>query len=461
MNVRKCASYSKNENHFPDDLENKYIHKGMIFVSISLLLFIKCIGNVLKNIGSYIEDFLNGKRKALSSIDKNSSDYISIVGQTDSRKELNKDIKHEDGRYYPSLSMMASKLAYENESVIRKTVSQHWKMEFLNFFDCYNASEKEATTQAFLMREETRKDDKIILAFRGTSAFDAGDWRTDFDFSWCQVPGLGKTHKGFMTALGLENYYPNNNDQLLGDYTAYFPNQIDHQQDPEKAVAYYVIRDTLKQIIANNKRAKLIVTGHSLGGALAILFPAILALHGEVELLDKLEAIYTFGQPRVGNAQFGQFMKKSLNEHNIKYYRIVYNYDIVPEVPLDYDKVMTYKHFGISIHLNTFYQGKIVEEEQSKGIKENKNESVLMKYLKKLMKLKIAWLIAVWEVIRGFTIRFTAGPYYREGCLLLGFRIAAIFFPPLIYLVNHNPQDYVNATMLASEDLFKYYPALH
>ena len=103
----------------------------------------------------------------------------------------------------------------------------------------------------------------------------------------------------------------------------------------------------------------------------------------------------------------------------------------------------------------------IVEEEQPKGIKENENESILMKCLKKLMKWKIAWLIAVWEVIKGFTIRFTAGPYYREGCLLLGFRIAAIFFPPLIYLVNHNPQDYVNVTMLASEDLFKYYPALH
>ena len=66
MNVKKSNSYNKDVNRLSDDLENKYIHKGMIFVSIYKLLFIKCIGNFLKNIGSNIEDFLDGNEHILN-----------------------------------------------------------------------------------------------------------------------------------------------------------------------------------------------------------------------------------------------------------------------------------------------------------------------------------------------------------------------------------------------------------
>ncbi|XP_021852685.1 triacylglycerol lipase OBL1 isoform X2 [Spinacia oleracea] len=371
--------------------------------------------------------------------------------------ELNKDIKHGDARYYPALSMMASKLVYENEHVIQTIVSRLWKMEHVKFYDCYNDYQKKRTTEAFIMREETEEDDKIIVAFRGTSPFDADDWSTDFDYSWCNIHGMGKTHMGFMVALGLKRY---NNYDDNENINCDFPKQI--EQDPERPLAYYVIRDKLKEIMANNnnnknKRVKFIMTGHSLGGALAILFPALLALHGEVDLLNNLEVVYTFGQPRVGNEQFGQFMKIILREHKIKYYRIVYGYDIVPTVPLD-NTFMTFKHFGTSIHFNALYRGKIVEEEQQKAVKKG-----VKKYLKNLrgivmitMECILARLTALLEFIRGFIIGFIAGPYYREGWLLICFRSFGILFPGV---VNHNPQDYVNATTFASPDLFEYHPA--
>ena len=47
----------------------------------------------------------------------------------------------------------------------------------------------------------------------------------------------------------------------------------------------------------------ILVTGHSLGGALAVMAAA--HLHNKYSLVEKL---YTLGQPRVGNDKFAQFM---------------------------------------------------------------------------------------------------------------------------------------------------------
>ena len=61
------------------------------------------------------------------------------------------------------------------------------------------------------------------------------------------------------------------------------------------------VRNTVNNLLAKYRGAKLIITGHSLGGAIAILAGADLSMYHTVS------AIYTFGQPRVGNAAFSNW----------------------------------------------------------------------------------------------------------------------------------------------------------
>lgn len=68
------------------------------------------------------------------------------------------------------------------------------------------------------------------------------------------------------------------------------------------------LHKTLANIGLNNY--KLVITGHSLGGALAVHAATDLVYSG----LRPVHKVYTFGQPRVGNKQFDQFLKSKVQD---------------------------------------------------------------------------------------------------------------------------------------------------
>ena len=89
-------------------------------------------------------------------------------------------------------------------------------------------------------------------------------------------------------------------------------------------VAYLSVRDSIWKHFDTNKPSKIFVTGHSMGGALAILAAFDLRNRYQVPV-----TMYNFASPRVGDRGF-------MHSYNILVpdsYRVVIQGDIVPMLP--------------------------------------------------------------------------------------------------------------------------------
>jgi hypothetical protein len=158
-------------------------------------------------------------------------------------------------------------------------------------------------------------EDYNLLVFRGTKVFQ--DWTEDlactpvrFDWVFKGAPAIGEIHAGFGHCLsdGLGAIV----DCLSG-------------------------RDTTKP---------LLITGHSLGGALAALAGACFTVLASP--VPAVSAIYTFGQPRIGLHDFCNTYSRILDGRLV---RFVNKKDLVPRVPFrnwDYSDAGKMIHFDSS-----------------------------------------------------------------------------------------------------------------
>ncbi|WZZ22068.1 hypothetical protein YC2023_123455 [Brassica napus] len=156
----------------------------------------------------------------------------------------------------------------------------------------------------------------IIIAFRGTQEHSIQNWVSDL--FWKQ----------------LDLNYPDMPDAMVhhGFYSAY------HNTTLRPAVLGAVQRAK----ISYGANINIIVTGHSMGGAMAAFCGLDLVNEGEENV-----QVMTFGQPRVGNAAFASYY--SLLVPNT--FRITHEHDMVPHLPPYYHifPQKTYHHFPTEV----------------------------------------------------------------------------------------------------------------
>ena len=154
-----------------------------------------------------------------------------------------------------------------------------------------------------------RSKDTVMVVFRGTVT--DRDWVADAEFFQMDYPYAGgklRTHTGF-TRL------------------------------------YCTCRDEIMRVLLDQPDTlSLLITGHSLGAALAVLF----AMDADQSTSFRETIMYTFAGPRTGNRSFA----RAFNKQGCVAVRVVNVHDVVPRLPPSYIEMpeskvgLRYQHVG-------------------------------------------------------------------------------------------------------------------
>ncbi|KAK9370322.1 Alpha/Beta hydrolase protein [Lipomyces kononenkoae] len=157
---------------------------------------------------------------------------------------------------------------------------------------------------------------RILLVFRGTDSLT--NWFTNLDTTQERYPSLSSesipgcsgcmVHRGFLRSYLETRAYTK---PILEELKAKYPNY------------------------------SLLVTGHSLGGAIAILAAAELITEGY------LPDIVTYGQPRVGNREFADWVDSIVASVDVQMTRVTHRSDPVVRVPLGIE----WRHSGSEVYI--------------------------------------------------------------------------------------------------------------
>jgi hypothetical protein len=114
-----------------------------------------------------------------------------------------------------------------------------------------------------------------------------------------------------------------------------------------------------------SKLESLYLTGHSLGGAMAVLAAARLSRHDYGAILppNLLRGVYTYGQPMVGDQAFAQSCESSFGT---RLFRHVYHKDVVPRLPPK--SSLRYAHTGYELRSNALDQRWTETKESSERV---------------------------------------------------------------------------------------------
>lgn len=178
-------------------------------------------------------------------------------------------------------SACLSHLVYEDEAVVSRTLIGRWEFDGGEFISSDDTECCVAWTQ-----------DRVAIAFRGTAQL--RDWIANLNNFSCEAD-YGTLHRGF--------YH-----------------------------AFQAVKGQIETVLRKYVRSaeSVMITGHSLGGALATV-----AFAEWMKALP-ISSVYTFGQPALARSDFRAFMKEFDSR---RFFRFVNNDDIVTRLAPSYGHV--------------------------------------------------------------------------------------------------------------------------
>jgi len=168
--------------------------------------------------------------------------------------------------------------------------------------------------------------DQIIVVFKGTEPVSWAQWATDLNIDYSKFGcGTCQVHAGFLYAMNSQRESIN---RALTSARARLPN------------------------------AQVVVTGHSLGGAIATLYATYILQTYSISPL-----LYIFGAPRVGDETFSNFFNGLVKSNQFKAaYRINNDRDIVPHVPPTFTG---FKHAGTLVFCVADTRCNVIENQEN------------------------------------------------------------------------------------------------
>ena len=187
----------------------------------------------------------------------------------------------------------------------------------------------------FIARHREQRHN-FVLALRGTEGW--VEWLDDFMarlVRFKEMPSAGRVENGFEVIYStLKVIHRSGTAQGASvakgaPAPAQAPKQIDKPfgeqlEDLADSLEDRAVQDQIRMAKGPRPRRSFVVTGHSLGSALATLF-----VMRNKDRFD-ITTICTFASPRVGDTQFAQ----QFNQLPLTSWRIVNTQDIVPKLPL-------------------------------------------------------------------------------------------------------------------------------
>ncbi|MBS0346529.1 MAG: hypothetical protein JSR69_08710 [Proteobacteria bacterium] len=192
------------------------------------------------------------------------------------------------------------KVVYESPERIQAAIGgTGWECFFFGSIGGAADAARKTTAELSTQVAVLYRKDAVVVAFRGSEAT-LEDWAINLSFPHCDGGG-GAVHSGFWSALD---------------------------------AVWQKLSDSLSK---RSGKAPLWITGHSLGGALAVLMAARLLYDDRPDKsaepndwATRIRGVYTFGQPRVGNWLFASNFEDVLGHCC---FRFVNNDDVVARVP--------------------------------------------------------------------------------------------------------------------------------